>query len=173
MDNIIKKAKNLLGEGVRTNLYRLDIRFPFATPDIKEESHILITSTQTPAFKTGAPIKKKIMGGKEIKFPSVQRIWDNFTGTVLQDEKMVYKNAFEKWIEITSPWDSNEGKKPLEIEVDWTLSLLSVDGKTVIKKYKLYNIFPESIDAIKLSADSEDVQSFNFTVHYVGADTIN
>ncbi|MFW6310638.1 MAG: phage tail protein [Nanoarchaeota archaeon] len=171
MDDIINKVKNKLGEGVRSNLYRLDIRFPFPTPEIDETSHVLITSTQVPAIKTGSPITQKIVYGKEVKFGSVTRTFDPFTGTVLNDKKLTYRNAFEKWInDYIANWNTNENRLPEEYETDCTLSLLSVDGNTVLKRYKLYNCFPESIDTINLSSDTEEIQKFNFTIHYVGLD---
>ncbi len=168
MQLITEKIKNKIGDGARTNLYRLDIVFPFPTPEIDETSHMLITSTKVPSVKTGTPISVKLPYGKIIKLASVQRVFDTFTATIINDEKMIYKKYFEKWITEIAPWNSNEGTLSVQHETQATLSLLAVDGKTVLRKYKLYYFFPESVGDVTLDGGGEDIQKFSLTAHYVG-----
>ena len=173
MQEIIRKAKEKLKGGARTNFYKLDIVFPFATPDIDESSHILITSTQVPAIKSGSPLTINLVYGKQVKLASSMRIFDPFTGTIVNDVDMTYRKYFEQWIDLIQSWNDNEGALPEEYETTVTLTLLANDGKTEKRKYKMYYCFPEVTDAISLGSDGEDIQKFNFTLHYTGIEVID
>jgi len=170
MQLITEKIKSKIGDGARTNLFRLDIVFPFPTPEIDETTHMLITSTKLPSVKTGTPIEVKLVYGKTIKLASVKRIFDSFTATVINDDKMIYRKYFEKWIREIAPWNSNEATLSSQHETYATLSLLGVDGVKILRKYKMYYFFPESVSDISLDGSTEDIQKFNLTAHYIGED---
>ena len=98
------------------------------------------------------------------------RTVDVWTVTVINDEDFIFRNAFEKWIDLMAQLSNNEGATSPESymsdavvkqlgrgsEMFSTTSDPASDEQKVLKQYKFIDIFPTNISAIELSYDSGD-----------------
>ena len=93
----INDFKAELGDGARANLYKVTLTFPtvaVAGSDVTRKLSFLCKTAQIPGQTIGniqVPFR-----GRQIPVPG-DRTFEDWTLTVLNDDKFVVRDAFERW----------------------------------------------------------------------------
>lgn len=165
--NVVQKLKTKLGAGARTNLFRVYIFFPFAVPDIDDDSYILIKRAPLPEVKLSDPISIVFQGGHELKFSKITRNYDTVEFTIINDTNFTWRKALEDYVEFISPWANDEKAIPEEYENDIIVESVGMKGE-VLRSYTYKYAFPVSVSKIDLTADDEKIQEYTVTFAYSG-----
>lgn len=106
--------------------------------------------------------------GRQIKVPG-DRVYQDWTITVISDEAMILRKQFEKWNMIINSHDINT---PDGDVYGWTMAsnaevyTLNRVGKTT-HSYTLYGVFPKEVSSVDLAYDNNDtVMEFTVTLAY-------
>lgn len=177
----------LAGGGARPNLFEVSIpAFPAAVSEAWGSGDdgengtfkFLCTAAQLPASnvaEVAVPFR-----GRSLKVAG-DRTFDPWTVTVLNDEDFKLRTAFERWANELSKLDDATGvTNPTSYMTDayvqqlgrgaTTFSQNNDGGESVIlRTYKFFDIFPQTISAIELNYDSTNaVENFQvtFSVQY-------
>ena len=153
----------LSGGGARPNLFEVELAFPNAVGienDVLQKSRFLVKAAALPA-STIAPIDVPFRG-RILKIAG-DRTFETWTITVLNDTDFSIRSAFEKWMNIINKMSDATGiVDPEEYQKDATVKQLDRDG-SVLRSYKLCDIFPTNISTIDLSYETTDTLE-EFTV---------
>lgn len=170
--NITDFISNFDG-GAKPNLYEIRI-FP-ANQQIDTK---LMGDLNKPslAFQAkGAQMPESAVGeiivpylGRQIKVPG-DRVYQDWTITVISDEAMILRKEFEKWNMIIN---SHQLNVPDGDVYGWTKNsraevyTLNRVGRTT-HSYTLYGVFPKEISSVDLAYDNNDtVMEFTVTLAY-------
>ena len=172
--------KNTLGLGARANLFEIKLLFPTPTnvsgnaatdwqgPTEAEIAglpiNILVKAAQVPAFTIGT-IEVPYKAGRRIKLPG-DRIFADWTITIINDEKHVARRAFTAWINLISRGNYDAANKSIAKKYYTDLTVSQLKGNNLDQRmYKLFGAFPTDVSAVDLSMDSTDTLS-EFTVNF-------
>jgi len=164
--------------GVRPNLYEVDIVFPPALSVSTDEdtlTGILCKSAALPASNLG--VIEVPFRGRTVKIAG-DRTFDTWTATFFNDGPNAsstgfkVRKAFEKWMDAINQHEKNSASLVVPSSTGYTASILvkqlersnSAAGN-VIATYKLWDCFPTNISQIDLAYDSND-QIEEFTVEF-------
>ena len=168
-ESTIQKFKStLIGGGARPNLF--EVRVPGNIPGggrLGEDFNILCKAAQLPASNIGmidVPFR-----GRNFKVAG-DRTFDEWTITVINDEKFKIRNIFEDWMNFIGQYgDASGATNPNSYMVDAYVKQLTRSaanirtsagtGKGLVTQtiYKFHDIFPTNLTAIDLSYDSSNV----------------
>jgi len=183
--NISAFKSRLAGGGARPNLFEVTIDdFPSEISsvwdnDAKLDFRFMCKAAALPASNIAAvdvPFRGRILK------VAGDRTFDTWTVTVINDEDFKIRHAFEAWMNLLSKLDNATGAtNPTSYMKDaWVYQLGRSDQAkgtkvidridaagpggtptgggqaTVLRSYKMYDIFPTNVSAIDLSYDSSD-----------------
>lgn len=153
----------LTGGGARANLFEVSITFPNTlTGDNADLERFMVKAAALPASNIG-PVEVPFRG--RILKVAGDRTFDTWTVTVLNDTNFTLRHAFEDWANKINNVDTATGLiDPNDYMEEASVSQLDRDG-TVLRTYKLHDIFPTSVSQIDLSAESSDTIE-EFTVEF-------
>jgi hypothetical protein len=169
----------LQGGGARPNLFEVEIpSFPNELRsawgrDVAEKFSFMCEATSMPA-STVNPIDIPFRG--RILKVAGDRTIDIWSVTVINDEDFDIRSAFEQWANLMSKLENASGAtNPASYMVNAYVKQLGRSDKlngtrtlqgnnaqaTVLRAYKLYDIWPSSVGAIDLSyADNNTIERF-------------
>ena len=175
----------LAGGGARPNLFEASINsFPTAIQDAWDNSSeaeggafkFLCKSTALPASNLGSieiPFR-----GRTLKVAG-DRTFDDWTVTIINDEDLRLRTAFERWSNVMSQLDDATGvTNPTSYMTDAFIQQLgrgpeagaaSNNGgnSSILRSYKFFDVFPVTVGEIALSYDTTDaLEEFDVTFRY-------
>jgi len=167
------KISNFIGEiaqGVKPNMFSVEIPFPesIGTPNINTD--LLCKSAALPAAQLG--VIEVPFRGRTIKIAG-DRTFDTWSATFFNDKGMITRSYFEKWLEQMNTHDGNTAPLFVLNENDGYAKRIKVtqlekdatDGGTALRTYELNFAFPTSVSQIDLAYDAND-QIEEFTVEF-------
>ena len=181
MSNISDFKSQLTGGGARPNLFKCKVTFPreLSTDTLTKLGSFMIKGAQLPASIV-APVEVPYLGRK-LKVAG-DRTFEPWTITVINDEGMEIRNAFETWMDLINDNKSNTsfysvgGNKALNYMQSVEVEQLGRNGAghgtssglgDAIKSYKLIDAFPTNISAIDLNYETNDtIEEFTVEFNY-------
>ena len=165
----INRFKTKLGGGIYPSLFRIDTNSTVFSDNDKQNLAFLCTAANLPPSNLGEITVNH--RGRQVYLPGF-RTFEPWTITILSDENMSIRTAFEKWVDrldgardhVSDDVNFNLGENT-GLFSNWTVTQLDRQGKA-IKAYRLDACFPTSVSDIALSAESTDLASFNVTLRY-------
>ena len=172
--NLSAFKAQLIGGGARPNLFQVSIpTFPDTIKGLwktgagkeQEDFNFFAKATALPAQNVAAidvPFR-----GRTFKVAGDRTI-DNWTVTIINDEKFNLRTAFEQWTELIVKLENNIGTtQPSAYMVDADVYQLgrgstassknnNGDSNVVLKQYQFVDIFPITVGDIALSYESSD-----------------
>jgi hypothetical protein len=162
MPNINTFVQNLKGGGARANQFQVQITATPAGVQLGEEFTFLCRSAQIPAMTIGevaVPYR-----GRQV-FVAGDRTFDAWTTTVFSDAAWTIRGNLESWsnsMQDMGNW-SYGLKGPEDYYGEATVTQMDRND-SVVNKYTLYNLWPQTIDPIDLAYDTNDaVMEFTVT----------
>ena len=164
-----------IGEGVKPNMFYVQIPFPNGSED--DDVNLLCKSTALPASNLG--VIEVPFRGRTVKIVG-DRTFDTWSATFFNDKEMKIRSKFESWLaamnsheENTAPlFEPKEGSGNYmqqmlvkQLVKDGTPGDATGKGNKVLRTYTLRHAFPTSISQIDLAYDSND-QIEEFTVEF-------
>tara|TARA_B100000085_G_scaffold243640_1_gene235691 strand:- start:77 stop:718 length:642 start_codon:yes stop_codon:yes gene_type:complete len=180
--NNVSSFLSQIGQGVKPNMFNVDINFPTGLSDI------LVTQTGGSASQTeltalmckSAALPGSNLGVIEVPFRgrtvkiAGDRTFDTWTATFFNDKDFKIRALFERWANEINLHEANtSGRFKPSTESDGYMADLFVtqlekDGSesgSSLRTYKLHHCFPTNISSIDLAYDSND-QIEEFTVEW-------
>ena len=172
--NLSAFKAQLIGGGARPNLFQVSIpTFPDTIKGLwksgagkeQEDFNFFAKATALPAQNIAAidvPFR-----GRTFKVAGDRTI-DNWTVTIINDEKFNLRTAFEQWTELIAKLDNNMGAtEPSAYMVDADVYQLgrgnqarsknnNGENNVILKQYQFVDIFPITVGDIALSYESSD-----------------
>jgi len=158
---------NFVGGGARPSQFRVQINFPvgIAIPSAG------LAVIQQPFMIKAASLPSSTISTIEIPFRgriakvAGERQFQSWNISVLNDNKMTLRNAFEEWsTAILNHKQTNGVLAPTAYQVDALVYQMDRNDKKV-KTYKFHGVYPESIGDISLNfGDSNSVEEFNVSL---------
>ena len=172
--NLSAFKAQLIGGGASPNLFQVSIpTFPDTIKGLwktgagkeQEDFNFFAKATALPAQNVAAidvPFR-----GRTFKVAGDRTI-DNWTVTIINDEKFNLRTAFEQWTELIVKLENNIGTtQPSAYMVDADVYQLgrgstassknnNGDSNVVLKQYQFVDIFPITVGDIALSYESSD-----------------
>ena len=164
-----------IGEGVKPNMFMVEIPFP-GTGNDDADVNLLCKSTALPASNLG--VIEVPFRGRTVKIAG-DRTFDTWSATFFNDKSMKIRGKFEQWLESMNTHEQNNAPLFKPSENDGYMKKMkvhqmrkddkapNVDGSntTILRTYTLNFAFPTSISQIDLAYDSND-QIEEFTVEF-------
>jgi len=159
VDNFKSK---LIGGGARANLFKATLTFPGYAEGDAELSSFMCKGAQMPASVVNnieIPYR-----GRQLKVAG-DRIFENWTVTIINDSGYEVRNAMERWMNGINEHVANTGLvNPNDYTSDLFIDQLDKAGATT-KSYTIRDAFPVNVSAIDVSYDSADTIE-EFTVEF-------
>lgn len=150
----------LTGGGARPNLFEVVLSFPSTAPasaTVLDKSRFMVKAANLPASNI-APIDIPFRG-RTLKVAG-DRTFDSWTITVINDTDFSIRSAFENWMNKINRVSNNTGlTNPASYQSDAFVYQLDRDG-SVLRTYRMYDLFPTQVSPIELSYDSQGIQEF-------------
>jgi len=156
--------------GARPTLFK--VRIPTLPPDISQEQlgdlEVFVKATTLPSFIV-QPITMNYMGAP-LQYAG-NRVYQNWTVTVLNDENFVYRDMFEAWSNKTLALISNR-QTAVDNLVDYKVDSQVLqygkagpgDDSGIIRGYQMLGIWPIEVSSIGLDWDRRDsIEMFDVT----------
>jgi len=160
-----------IGQGVKPNMFMVDITFPDSTADSEKDMvNLLCKSAALPASNLG--VIEVPFRGRTVKIAG-DRTFDTWTATFFNDKEMKIRAYFEQWLASMNTHEGNTAPLFTPSETDgYTRTMRvkqlekngSADGE-VLRQYEMYFAFPTNVSQIDLAYDSND-QIEEFTVEF-------
>ena len=179
-DFSISKFRTALKSGSRPNLFKVKVTKPAGAPGDFSNYEFLVRSGALPSATIGT-IELPMNGGRRFKLGG-DRVFSEWTSTVLNDEHYTLRSSLEAWqnamvftnFEIGSGLGNRSSTgggastTPTGLYGTVLIYQLAEDGSSVTNgSYKLVNCWPSDISAIDLSYDTTDaVEDFTVTWTY-------
>ena len=154
----------LNGGGARPNLFKATVNFPaYAGGDVEFTSFMV----------KGAGLPASVIANIDVPFRGRQlkvagdRTFEPWTITVINDQQMNVRNAFETWMNGINSHVANTGlTNPADYQADMLIEQLDRDGN-ITKTYTIRGSFPTNISQIDLSYDTNDaIEEFTVELQY-------
>jgi len=156
----VNNFKSQFTEGARPNLYYIEMKTK--GEDVGELLSFHAKGSSLPATTMG--VITVPYQGRDIKVFG-NRTYEEWSITIMNDEDMKIRSAFEQWIhKINSPeenlTDSNfmSGQDDNGYKVEAIIRQLKRDGSEALA-YTLHGVFPSGIEAVDMAWDSNDTIS--------------
>ena len=165
-----------IGEGVKPNMFYVQIPFPGGSED--DDVNLLCKSTALPASNLG--VIEVPFRGRTVKIVG-DRTFDTWSATFFNDKEMKIRSKFESWLasmnshEVNSaplfkPSEADGYMQPIivkQLRKDATPGDDTGKGNTVLRQYTLRHAFPTSVSQIDLAYDSNDqIEEFSVEFQY-------
>ena len=161
-----------IGQGVKPNMFIVDIPFPTAVPGAEGDAdmiNLLCKSAALPASNLG--VIEVPFRGRTVKIAG-DRTFDTWTATFVNDKEMKIRAYFEQWLAQINSHESNnaplftpgDGGYTRTVKVKQLEKNKSESGE-VLRQYDLMFAFPTNVSQIDLAYDSND-QIEEFTVEF-------
>ena len=160
---------NVASDFARPNLFQVDLAFPSGiinNSDLVNLGKFTVRAANLPSSQIG--VIEVPFRGRVLKI-AVDRTFEPWTITVMNDSAFVLRSAFELWASSIQAYNENfSSAATLGNENDSTgyfadmsvhqlaKDIKSGDKPRVLKSYKFYNIFPSAIAAIDLDYGNND-----------------
>jgi|TARA_B100001996_G_scaffold265393_1_gene207132 hypothetical protein len=165
-----------IGQGVKPNMYLIDVQFPAALSKDQIEDqdlvNLLCKSAALPGSNLG--VIEVPFRGRTVKIAG-DRTFDTWTATFFNDKDFKLRTFFEEWANSINTHEENTsqlftpnnssgytadlGVKQLEKD--------SSDTGSVLREYKLRYCFPTNVSQIDLAYDSNDqIEEFSVEFQY-------
>jgi hypothetical protein len=161
-----------IGQGVKPNMFMVDITFPDQTANAdKDMVNLLCKSAALPASNLG--VIEVPFRGRTVKIAG-DRTFDTWTATFVNDKEMKIRAYFEQWLASINSHETNNSPLFVPSETDGGYTrLLKVkqleknasESGEVLRQYDLHFAFPTNVSQIDLAYDSND-QIEEFTVEF-------
>ena len=166
MPNINEFKSRLRGGGARANQFKVTLPFPGYASVGGETSDLafLCSATALPGQTVGQvaiPFRGRVLN------IAVDRTFEPWTITVLNDTDFKLYRAFERWMNGINNMTDNEGiANPAYYQVDAFVDQLDRNG-TTLKSYTYRGLFPISLDSIALNYNTNDtIEEFGVTFQF-------
>mgnify|MGYP003952133219 CR=1 FL=1 len=156
-----------VSQGVRPNMFQVDIQFPDSTGGDSELAGFMCKSANLPATNVG--VIEVPFRGRTVKIAG-DRTFDNWSATFINDKDFKARSYFEKWLNEINTHQDNTAPiiDPTEYGRTVIIKQLEKDDSNAgdeLRSYKLWYAFPTSASAIDLAYDSND-QIEEFTIEF-------
>lgn len=137
--------------GARQNQFRVQIYNP-ANVSGNLKIPFMVTAASIPTMHIGTiPV---YYFGRAMKLAG-DRVFDNWTVTIINDEDFLIRNAMEDWSNQINRLRRNV--RDLDnYKSTATVSQMAKDGVTVLREYEFHGIWPETISGIDLDWSNTD-----------------
>lgn len=174
MANKISDFITLIAQGVKPNMFSVEIPFPdlvgAGSATDQETINLLCKSAALPASNLG--VIEVPFRGRTIKIAG-DRTFDTWTATFFNDKNMKTRSYFEKWLSLMNTHEGNIAPlfvlsendgyaKPIKVK---QLQKDEKEGGSAIREYTLHYAFPTNVGQIDLAYDAND-QIEEFTVEF-------
>ena len=172
-DFSISKFRSAIKSGSRPNLFRIDVTAPTGVPSLTSIYTSLVRSAALPSATIGT-IELPMNGGRRFKIGG-DRVFSEWTSTVLNDENYLLRSSLEAWqnnmVFTNYEINSSLGNRSAAANgLYGTVVIYQLDefGASVPNaSYRLVNCWPSDISAIDLSYDTTDaIEDFTVTWTY-------
>ena len=164
---------NEIGQGVKPNMFMVDIAFPGEVSGAEgaaDRINLLCKSAALPASNLG--VIEVPFRGRTVKIAG-DRTFDTWTATFINDKNMETRAYFEQWLALINSHETNNSPLFTPSESDGYTRLLKVkqleknasESGEVLRQYNLHFAFPTNVSQIDLAYDSND-QIEEFTVEF-------
>jgi hypothetical protein len=167
--NVANFRSQMVGDGARPNLFACTI--PDLTVNVNGEtgSEVAFNFMCRAAQLPGSTVNSVPVNyfGRELKF-SGNRVFSEWTVTIINDEDFKIRNTFEKWMSSLNSHVSNLRNlvSPLSYQKDGYVTQYGKAGN-VIKEYKFVGLFPIDVSPIELDWSANDsIEEFAVTFAY-------
>jgi hypothetical protein len=163
-----------IGQGVKPNMFIVDIAFPGEVAGAEGDSdmiNLLCKSAALPASNLG--VIEVPFRGRTVKIAG-DRTFDTWTATFVNDKEMKIRSYFEQWLATINSHESNnaplftpgmtDGGYSRMLKVKQLEKNASESGE-ILRQYDLHYAFPTNVSQIDLAYDSND-QIEEFTVEF-------
>ena len=163
MPDINRFKQQLADGGARPNQFKVNITFPTGGEWVGDKQ-LLVTGAALPASTVNPVITQ--YRGREIKFAG-ERIFDPWTITIVNDNKMSLREGFEKWMELMNEKESNEGKIAWD-EYSKRIVIQHLDrNNDPTNTITLIDAFPINMSEIALAyAQNDIIEEYTVTFQY-------
>tara|TARA_X000001036_G_scaffold254195_1_gene236665 strand:+ start:3050 stop:3613 length:564 start_codon:yes stop_codon:yes gene_type:complete len=167
--NSVSGFLNKVKQGVRPNMFRVDIAFPGDDSAKQNLASYMCKSAALPASNVG--VIEVPFRGRTVKIAG-DRTFDNWSATFINDEDMKIRAFFEDWMRQMNSHESNVNEviDPTVYGKHLFVHQMEKDEKAegkVLRTYKLWYAFPTSSSAIDLAYDSNDqIEEFSVEFQY-------
>lgn len=153
--SITQFKENLLDGGARPSLFRMSIKWPSALTGQKTAEELLqfhCRISEIPGTSVN-PITVKY-AGREIKYAG-QRVFNNLTVTILNDESFTVRKSLEAWFEGINTRETNISTLTTSLtnavgySGTGTVTQYKKDG-TATRSYEFVDMFPVNLSPIAL-----------------------
>ena len=172
MADVINSVSGFLSkvkQGVRPNMFRVDIPFPGNDSSRQELASYMCKSAALPASNVG--VIEVPFRGRTVKIAG-DRTFDNWSATFINDEDMKIRAYFEDWMRKINSHQENVNAEIDPTEYGQHIMVHQLEknddpkGK-ILRSYKLWYAFPTSSSAIDLAYDSNDqIEEFSVEFQY-------
>ena len=171
--NIQQFRGQMTGDGARPNLFECTITFPLAPGVISspQGAQNKYTFFARAAQLPGSTVNQIPVNyfGRELKFAG-NRVFTEWTVTVMNDEDFVIRNAFEQWMNGLNTHRTNLRDAGMVTNAEYQQDgYVKHYGKAgdVLKAYKFIGMFPIDISPIELDwAANDTIEEYAVTFAY-------
>jgi len=159
----------MTGDGARPNLFEVSMNFPnFSNPGNAQQKLTFMCKTAQLPGSTVNTVPVQYFG-RELKFAG-NRVFQDWTISVINDEDFVVRNAFERWMNGMNSHNLNirnpAAASPAGYTTDATVTQYGKSGNT-LKQYKFIGVFPTDLSPIDVDWGSNDtIEEFTVTLSY-------
>lgn len=164
-------------DGARPNLFEVSLQFPSFVELgglAGSQSRFFVKTAQLPGTTIGAVTVPYF--GREVKVAG-NRIFADWTVSVLNDEDFAIRNAFERWhrgingnvtnLRELGAISTSPAAPGTSYAVDAEVVQYAKIGGSPIKKYKFVGLFPNDISPIDLDWGANDtIEEYSITLSY-------
>ena len=161
------KAK-LAGGGARPNLFKVTLAWPGGRgPDTNNVSFLIKGATLPSSVIGTIPLKFR---GRELKIAG-DRTFETWTITVINDNDMTIRTAFEGWMSLINAHTENVSSYTGTDALGYLNSQMLVEqldrNEDVMKTYTFIGAYPINVSAIDLNYDTTDaIEEFTVELNY-------
>ena len=181
-DFSISAFRTALKSGSRPNLFRINVSLPSGITDSTNNSvnvggyTTLVRSAALPSATIGT-IELPMGAGRRLKLGG-DRVFSEWTSTVLNDENYLLRSSLEAWqnqmVYTNFAINDSVGNRSADVSTDASLygavEIFQLNESCIsvpYGSYRLVNCWPSDISAIDLSYDTTDaIQDFTVTWTY-------
>ena len=169
--NIDQFRSKLNYDGARPNLFEVIMNFPSAVvsgaQSVQDEFRFMCRAAQMPGSTIGSVVIPYF--GREVKLAG-NRVFPDWTVTIVNDEDFKIRNAFEQWMNAINQHVSNQRnfafRSTTSYSTDATIWQYTKVGG-LAKSYRFKGMFPIDISPIDVDWGSNDtVEEFTVTFQY-------
>ena len=164
-------------DGARPNLFEVSLQFPSFVELgglAGSQSRFFVKTAQLPGTTIGAVTVPYF--GREVKVAG-NRIFADWTVSILNDEDFAIRNAFERWhrgingnvsnLRELGAISTSPAAPGTSYAVDAEVVQYAKIGGSPIKKYKFVGLFPNDISPIDLDWGANDtIEEYSITLSY-------